>query len=52
MRLGFSEEAATEMVERHDIDLREPVYYERLQIPEYDEVEDTDLDRELDRGGR
>lgn len=52
MRLGFSEEAATEMVERHEMGLQEPVYYERLNIPEYDEVEDEDLDRDLDSRNR
>jgi hypothetical protein len=39
MRLGFDEEIAEELVERHEIGSQMPVYYETLEFDaEYDEA--------------
>lgn len=40
MRLGFNEEAANELVERHQLGLQSPVYYERLDF--VDDFEDDE----------
>jgi hypothetical protein len=44
IRLGFDPEVADEIVERHQLASRMPVYYERLDFAELDddeELEDT-----------
>jgi hypothetical protein len=39
IRLGFDPEVADEIVERHQIGTQSPVYYERLDFAELDDVE-------------
>jgi hypothetical protein len=39
IRLGFDPEVADEIVERHQIGTQSPVYYERIDFAELDDVE-------------
>jgi hypothetical protein len=42
IRLGFDPEVADEIVERHQIGTQSPVYYERIDFAELDDVEMPD----------
>jgi hypothetical protein len=41
IRLGFDPEVADEIVERHQLGTKAPVYYERLDFADLDEDADT-----------
>ena|GEM_PF-1941303 len=42
IRLGFSEDTANDLVERHQLGLQSPVYYERLDFIDTDDDEPKD----------
>jgi hypothetical protein len=44
VRLGFDQEVADEIVERHQIGTQAPVYYERLDFADFDEEEEAPAD--------
>ncbi len=59
IRLGFDPEVADEIVERHQMGIQSPVYYERLDFAEFDDDEaleyepvesaETKTDRDITR---
>ena len=52
MKLGFDEEVADEIVERHQTGSQAPVYYERLDFAELDEDNDPELFTDGHASGR
>lgn len=43
IRLGFDPEVADEIVERHQMGTQSPVYYERLDFADLDDIPDTEV---------
>ena len=52
IRLGFDPEVADEIVERHQIGTQSPVYYERLDFADLDDIETDELTEPLPEAQR
>ena len=48
IRLGFDPEVADEIVERHQMGTQTPVYYERLDFADLDDIPDPEVAAETD----
>lgn len=46
IRLGFDPEVADEIVERHQMGTQTPVYYERLDFADLDDIPDAEVTAE------
>lgn len=51
IRLGFDPEVADEIVEHHQMGAQSPVYYERLDFADLDDVETPEVDQTQHRQG-
>lgn len=50
IKLGFDPEVADEIVERHQIGTQSPVYYERIDFADLDDIDTGDATQPLHEG--